>query len=86
MLAALQEINVTTKRYSCDPETYPWQEKTETSLLRHAHGGSTQDPLTGFANRLAGRVAEMGGTIDGTTLMIAAQKNALIKMSLKPDF
>jgi hypothetical protein len=41
---------------------------------------------TNFANRLAGRLAEMGGTTDGATPINTEQKNALITMFLEPDF
>ena len=42
--------------------------------------------MTNFANRLEGRVADLDGTTDGTTPISTAQKEALIKMFLEPDF
>jgi len=42
--------------------------------------------MINFANRLEGRVADLGGTTDGATPISTAQKEALIKMFLEPDF
>ena len=42
--------------------------------------------MTNFANRLDGRVADLGGTTDGATPISTAQRESLIKMFLEPDF
>jgi len=39
-----------------------------------------------FRTRMQGRAAAIGGTVDGTTSISAAEKSALVKMFAQPDF